>query len=218
MSDPIQEAAATVLEQLRAKVQAVKETPEMQEVLRLHRALNALEGLTQAPSTTLAAVFGLGAEGESMAAGPIIQRLQLTDWEFTGLGPLEAAKKYLKKAGAPRAIGEIVAAINDHGGKAGSVDHLKTSLTRSTLDIVKVNDDMYGLLEHFPHMKRTGKPKKKAGATNGAPVEEEGELPDDEEHVASMLPADMIPPEDDEHAQAAEGSAVPAANEKESEA
>lgn len=216
MSDPIKEAAANLLEQLHAKVQAVKETTEMQDVLKLHRALNALEELTQGAPTTLAAVFGLGAE--MVTAGSGVQRLQLKPWEFTGLPPLEAAKLYLKKVGEPKMVDEIVAAINEHGGNAGSVDHLKTSLTRSTLEIVKVpgkvpgRDDRYGLLEHFPHIKRTGKPKKKAGATNGTsqPAEEEAEQLNDEDtereqpspdgqSVASMLPADMIDSEDDEN-------------------
>lgn len=213
MSDPIQEMAAKLLEQLHTKVQALKETSEMQEVLKLHRALNALEEITQPGTpTTLASVFGLGAEPE--AAGSAVPRFQLKPWEFTGLLPLEAAKKYLKLAGEPRSISDIADAINRHGGSAGSIDHLKTSLTRSTLDIVKVGEDMYGPIEFFPHIKRSGKPKKKTGATNGASVEEDdGE---DVEQPADEAEAPVV--RDEAQPRPAEGPTAAAADGKEGEA
>jgi hypothetical protein len=169
MGDEIHEAAGKLLERLQAKVDILKATPEMEEVLKLQRALNAMEELIARPPTTLAEVFGL----ESVAGGDRTKSLK--PWEFTGMKPLEAAKHYLRKMGEPRMIDDIVDAIRDHGGNPGSVDHLKTSLTRSTLDVVKVNEEMYGPIEAFKHISRKGKPKKSAGAAQAAEADSEAE-------------------------------------------
>ena len=174
MSDTIREMAEKLRAELQEKVDALKATPQMAEVLSLHRALNGLEESIQRERTTLAEVFGLAVEagGSSSARrGDVLKA-----WEFTDMKPLEAAKHYLKKVGEPRMIDDIVAAIRDHGGAPGSVEHLKTALTRSTLDVVKIKGrgDMYGLVEFFPGMKRTGRwgKGKKAGAGNGDEAEE----------------------------------------------
>lgn len=96
-------------------------------------------------------------------------------WEFTGKPPLVAAKTYLRLVGEPRPFDDIVAAIRKHGGDPGSIEHLKTALSRSTLDIVKVpgEDDIYGLLEFFPHIKRQGKRKKGAVAAVDVEADED---------------------------------------------
>lgn len=175
MNETIQGMAATLMAQLQEKVQSVKATPEMAEILTLHRALNGLEDAIPRGRTSLAEIFGL----EETGGGTGDSRRTLKPWEFTGMGPLQAAKAYLKKVGEPRSIDDIVTAIRDHGGNPGSIDHLKTALTRSTFDTVKVSDDMYGPIEAFPHIKRTGRWGKKKGtaAASGAaqPAEEEEE-------------------------------------------
>lgn len=175
MSDTIREMVDTLRRQIGEKVEAIKATPEMAEVLSLHRALNGLEDAIPRDRTSLAELFGLGAEGVPGAPA----RTLLKPWEFTGKKPLEAAKHYLKVAGEPRSIQDIVTAIKDHGGDPGSVDHLKTALTRSTLDVVKVNEDMYGLVEHFPHIKRTSRWSKKKG-TGGNGGSGSGETTDED--------------------------------------
>lgn len=179
MSDTLSGMADELLAQVSEKVLALKATPEMTEVLRLHRALNGVEAAIPRPTTPLAALFGLASEETPVTA---LRKAQLKPWEFTGLKPLEAAKKFLKIAGEPRSIQEIVTAIREHGGNPGSPDHLKTSLTRSTVDVVKVNDDMYGLLEHFPELRRASRwSKKRSSGSNGGGAATGSEEDQDEE-------------------------------------
>ncbi|HVF61061.1 MAG TPA: hypothetical protein VNJ70_14740 [Thermoanaerobaculia bacterium] len=183
MSDTIRAMADQLLGELQTKVEALKSTPQMAEVLALHRALNGLEEVIPRDRTSLAGLFGLGAEA-APAGG---RRLQLKPWEFKGLKALDAAKLYLKRAGEPQPIQNIVAAIRDHGGDPGSAESLKMALTRSTLEVVKVGEDIFGLTEHFPHIKRSSRWKGKKG-----PV------------LASLNPDDMVDP--DEAEEAAEGA------------
>lgn len=201
MNDTIQGMATTLLGQLQGKVDAIKATPEMEEILRLHRALNGLEDAIPRDRTTLAEVFGLGPEAAGANPAVSFRKVELLkEWEFTGMQPLQAAKHFLKKVGEPRHINEIVSAIRDHGGNPGSVDHLKTALTRSTFDVVKVSDDMYGPIEAFPHIKRTGRwNKKKGGASNGKSQasedepEELGEEGEEEQEIPPPMIASFDP-------------------------
>ena len=52
-------------------------------------------------------------------------------------------------------------AVCEGGGKVDNEEELKTSLSRSTFDIIKIGD-RYGSIEKYPHIKRGGKTKKKA--------------------------------------------------------
>lgn len=206
MNDTIQGMATTLRTQLQEKVDAIKATPEMEEILRLHRALNGLEEAIPRERTTLAEVFGLGPEAVGAGTPLSFRKTEaLKQWEFTGMQPLQAAKHFLKKVGEPRHINEIVSAIRDHGGNPGSVDHLKTALTRSTFDVVKVSDDMYGPIEAFPHIKRTGRwNKKKGGTANGksqASDEEPEEFEEGEEE--QEIPPPNIPSNHPDQFQAA---------------
>jgi hypothetical protein len=153
VNDTIREMADQLLRELQAKVDALRGTPQMAEVLALHRALNGLEDAVPRERTTLYRVLGLEPEGDSSGA----RKVDLRAWEFTNKTPLQAAKLYLQKAGEPRYLEDIVTAIKSHGGEVGNVEQLATQLTRSTADVVKVKgqkNDMFGLVEHFPGMKR----------------------------------------------------------------
>jgi hypothetical protein len=157
MSSPFEAAAAEARRQIQEHVDALKEHPSMREILRLHPGLNAIEQLMQQEPTSLGSLLGLSdlAPGGSSP----LSRVRFDD--FVGLPPLEAAKKYLKKATDARPFQEIVDAIKAGNGKIDSEDELRVGLSRSTLDIVKIGD-RYGLLEHYPHIKRGGKKRKES--------------------------------------------------------
>ena len=165
MANPIQTAADDLKRQLAEKVEAIKALPEMAEVLTLQQALNALEDVLKAQRTTLAEAFGLNKE-VATAIRPD---------EFYGLSPLDAAKKYLKKRGEARPLSEIIEAIKSGGCSVGKADDLRTSLSRSTYEVAKVGEDLYGLVEFYKHLKRGGKKKNggedQGSATPDAPVD-----------------------------------------------
>lgn len=144
----------------------------------LHRALNGLEDAIPRGRTTLAEVFGL--EAATGGVGPSLG-VQLKAWEFTGMAPLVAAKHYLRKMGEPRSFEDIVRAIREHGGNPGSPDHLKTALTRSTFDVVKVSDEMYGPIEAFPHIKRSSSKKRKTFPLNVLADPDDSEMEPEQE-------------------------------------
>jgi hypothetical protein len=56
------------------------------------------------------------------------------------------------------------------GGVQGNKETLRMSLSRSTWDVAKVGDDLYGLLEFYPHVKRGAKGKKAATAATDVPA------------------------------------------------
>ena len=60
----------------------------------------------------------------------------------------------------------IIEALKTGGVKADE-DTLRLSLSRSTWDVAKVGEDLYGLLEFYPHIKRGGRGKKAASAASG---------------------------------------------------
>jgi hypothetical protein len=119
----------------------------------------------------LSALLGLSAE----SSGP-----KISEWEFAGMPPLDAAKSYLRMIAPKRKaakVDEIIAALEQGGLKGANREDLRISLSRSTYEVYKVSDDLYGLLEFFPHVKRErGASKKKAAAgettENGVPAED----------------------------------------------
>jgi hypothetical protein len=149
MSDTIRAAAEELKREITQKVEVLKSDPNMTEVLKLHQALNTLEQVTGDPLTTLAKLFGM----EDRAS------VSMRPDEFYGLQPLEAAKRYLKKRGEARPFQEIVDAIVAGGCRSADGNDLRISLARSTYEIAKVGQDLYGLVEFYPHIRR-GKKKK----------------------------------------------------------
>lgn len=156
-SSPFDIAIAEVRRQIAEHVATLKEHPSMKAVVQLHTGLNTLEGLQQQPLTSLGDVLGLGDLG---SVSPL-SRVKFDD--FVGLPALEAAKRYLKKCTDARPFQEIIDAIKAGNGKVDSEEDLRTGLSRSTLDVVKMGD-RYGLLEHYPHIKRGGKRRKGASS------------------------------------------------------
>jgi hypothetical protein len=148
---------------IEKQVEAIQASPEMAQVRKWHQSLIALEDISGDAHTSLAEVFGFNKDD----ASPV--RFD----EFVGLSALEAAKKYLKKRDDARPFDEIVEMIEQGGGKVDSKDTLRTQLSRSTVDIIKIGD-RYGALEKYPHVKRGGKSTRRAmseGANDAVTVE-----------------------------------------------
>ena len=59
MSQALNAAVEELREQLAASIEILKEDPKMSEVLKLHAALNTMEGLIGASPTSLSAAFAL---------------------------------------------------------------------------------------------------------------------------------------------------------------
>ena|ERR1043166_6726916 len=175
MSDALTFAIEELREQLAESVAAIKQDPKMEKVLKYHAALNTMEELVGLSPTPLATAFGLESSVATVQPG-----------EFYGVGPLKAAKRYLKKRGKPASIEEIVSAIRVGGAIVPSIEKLQTSLSRSTFDVAKVGPDHYGLLEFYPHVTRG---KKKSSELGALPIEEE----DDEESNEGEGPLPLSP-------------------------
>ncbi len=160
MTDSLENAISDLKKRIAEHVAALRQDEHWREVQKLYTGLGVLEGLCGQPTTSLAVLLGISGEDSV---------LKIENWEFAGQPPLEAAKKYLKMIAPKRKaapLDEIVKAL-DEGGLKASRDELRISLSRSTYEVYKVSDDVYGLLEFFPHVRE--KRKKKAAA---------GEVPD----------------------------------------
>jgi hypothetical protein len=151
MSDTLNAAIEEMRDQLADSIERIKQEPKMAEILRLHSALNTLEGLVGVPPTSLSSAFAL--EANTMVEPGV----------FYGMNPLKAAKRFLKIKGKPASLNEIVSAIREGGVVVKSIDKLRVSLGRSNQDVAKVGPDHYGLLEFYPHVQRGKKGKAEEG-------------------------------------------------------
>lgn len=157
--------------QAEAVAEKIRADPKIAEIRKLLQSLNALEDLDQSTRTTLGAMLQFGDESTANSRPD----------EFYGLEPLEAAKRVLKKLGRSASIGEIMAGIKAGGGETGPQDSLQLSLARSTMEIAKIGDGVFGLLEFYPHIKR-GKPGRK---------KKNGDMSKQDEQPASDLEMEM---------------------------
>jgi hypothetical protein len=159
MPDAVETVVLDVRGKIAEQVAALQGDATWREIKRLHAVLNALEEFLSAPKTDLVTVLGLGASDQP----------KIKPYEFAGIPPLEAAKQYLRKI-APQqkaaSLDEIIAAL-DFGNLKANRDDLRTSLSRSTVEIYKAGEDIYGLVENFPHIKR-GSPGRKKTASAAA--------------------------------------------------
>lgn len=130
-------------------VEEIKTDARMSKIMSLHQALNTLEESCGMAKTSLIDLFGLKTE---MAISP---------GEFYGLEPLEAAKKFLRKRGQTTEFAEIVSGLRAGGCDLGNEEELRLSLARSTTQVVKVGDNLFGLVEFFPHVQRGRAGRKK---------------------------------------------------------
>lgn len=165
MSDAYLEAVNKLRQDLEDQISAIKEDPKMAEVLRLHSALNVMEDLLKQPKTSLSELFGLE------------QGLIIHPDEFYGFSPLKAAKRFLRKKGKAASFREIIDAVRAGGVTIDSEDKFRVSLGRSTMDIVKIDSEHYGLMEFYPDAKRGRKKKSSVeGGQTGELETEESDL------------------------------------------
>jgi hypothetical protein len=160
MTDVLANAELDLKSKIAEHVAALQAQESWLEIRRIHAALNALEGIRKVPKTDLVTLLGIGS-GED--------RPKIGSYDFVADSPLDAAKKYLRMI-APKqkaaSLDEILAALKS-GGLNPDRDELRISLSRSTTEIYKVGDDVYGLLENFPNVRR-GMPGRKKSTANGS--------------------------------------------------
>jgi hypothetical protein len=180
MADVLENATLDLKSKISEQVDALREQEIWQEITRIHSALNALEEIRKVPKTDLGTLLGIMCDDQP----------KIGKHEFAGLPALEAAKRFLRKI-APRqtaaSLDEIIAALKS-GSLDADRDELRISLSRSTTEIYKAGEDIYGLVESFPHIKR-GTPGRKKGATatNGiTALQSAGTGPSSDEDVAEL--------------------------------
>jgi len=162
MDDSLIAAIGTVKARISDRIATLQDDPTWQEIKKMYQGLGTLEEMCGMPKTDLGALLGITSNDGLAAIGK---------YEFAGQPPLEAAKRYLRKI-APKqtaaSLDDIIAAL-EQGGLKANKDELRLSLSRSTTEIYKAGDDIYGLVESFPHIRR-GTPgrRKSAQAGNGA--------------------------------------------------
>jgi hypothetical protein len=159
MADALENAVVDLKGKIAEQVIALQAEASWREIQRLHTGLNALEDICKLPRTELAAVLGIGS----------IDRPTIKPYEFAGLPALDAAKQYLRKI-APNqkaaSLDQILTGLESGNLKANR-DELRISLSRSTTEIYKTGEDIYGLVENFPHIKR-GTPGRRKSANAAA--------------------------------------------------
>ena len=161
MTDSLTNAVAELKGKIAGHVAALKDDENWREIQRLYQGLGVLEDLCKMPKTELTELLGIAADDS----------VKIGKYEFAGQPPLEAAKQFLRKI-APKqkaaSLADILAAL-ESGGLKAKEDDLRISLSRSTMEIYKAGEDIYGLLENFPHIKRgaSGPKKKNAQGTDG---------------------------------------------------
>ena len=157
------ETIAKLKAEIASHVAKVKANESWVEIEKLFTALNTIEGLSEAPKTSLSEIFGFSTEGDAVSVRP---------GEFIGMDPVEAAKRYMdKKKATASTLDEILDAIAKGGAQSVPRDSLATSLARSTWDVVKApGQELYTLAKHVPHVKRG---RKKQAADDAQAAQEE---------------------------------------------
>jgi hypothetical protein len=154
MSSGFSETIEKLRSEIEASIATLKTNPAWEQMEKLYRALTTIEDLAdEQPRTSLVDLFGFG------NVEPAARSARVKQGEYFGLEALDASKRYLKRKGEAATLDEIMSAVIETG-RANKVDkdQLRMSLSRSTWDVAKVDEDLYGLLEFFPHIKR-GKKK-----------------------------------------------------------
>jgi hypothetical protein len=161
MIDQLQEAIEALKRAAREQVDVLRASPEMVQLVKIHSALNTLEGLSGIAKTPLSSLFGLDAEA------PVEQtRMLVSPGEFFGKAPLEAAKLYLRKKTKPATLTEIVENLATGSCEVRDREKLRVSLGRSTFEIARLGEDNFGLLDWYPDEKQKRLAAAKRRGTN----------------------------------------------------
>ena len=167
MADELLGAIEALKNKALSQVEALKAVPEMTELIKIHSALNTLEGLCGNEKTALAELFGLD-RPTSEEKKPSIVKVG----EYFGKKPLEAAKLFLKMRGRPATLEEIVENLAIGSCDVKSKEELRVSLGRSTFEVARLNDNTFDLLERYPDvMNQRLAAARKRPANNGGSQE-----------------------------------------------
>ncbi len=160
MSDALENAVAELKGKIAERIAVLKDDDNWRELQRLYSGLGVLEELCGWPKTDLSSLLEIGGS-DSL---PKVEKYQ-----FVGLTPLDAAKRFLSMI-APKqkaaSLDEIISALSTGGLSGVNRNDLRISLSRSTTEIYKAGEDIYGLLSSFPQIKRGTPGRKKS--VNGA--------------------------------------------------
>jgi hypothetical protein len=144
----------SIIESLKAqighRVEAVKSSPAMSALLKLHSDLNNLEDLENIPRTSMSELFGLDPTLTENACAPTL----LQPGQYFGKTPQEATKDYLECRGKGATLDEIIAALKTGSCDPGSREEFNLSLARSTFNFVKLNIELFDLLDRYPNLKK----------------------------------------------------------------
>jgi hypothetical protein len=147
--------------QITGHVAVIKATASWAEVEKLFTALNTIEGLAEAPKSSLSEIFGFIGDVDTVSVQP---------GEFIGMDAIEAAKKYMdKKKNVASSLDDIMDAIVRGGAQSVTREALAMSLARSTWDVVKAPGQELYTLTKYTTVKRG---RKKGGAQAADAVQE----------------------------------------------
>lgn len=153
MSDELSGAVEALKNKAINHAEALKALPEMAELVKIHSALNTLEDICGIEKTGLSDLFGFGIARTTEKRSSLVKV-----GEFFGKSPLEAAKLYLKKRGTPATLDEIIENLSRGSCEVKNKGDLSISLARSTFEIAKLGENIFGLLDWFPDVKRSRSP------------------------------------------------------------
>jgi hypothetical protein len=167
MSEEFSAAITALKGKAMRHVETLKALPEMAELIKVHSALNTLEDLCSMDKTPLSDLFGLE------SSKPLEKQAALVrPGEFFGKKPLEAAKIYLKRRNRqPASLEEIIDNLAAGSCEVKNKEELRTSLARSTFEIARLNDNLFGMLEWYPDVQnqRLSTMKKRGGLMSPPP-------------------------------------------------
>ncbi len=142
------------------RVQLLKQHPAMGDLLKIHSAMNSVEDVEGVPRTSLSELFGL--EQSSEATAPVTA---IRPGQYLGKNPLEAAKDFLALRKSSATLDEIIDGLKAGSCDPGARDKFGLSLARSTFSFVKLNDNIFDLLDRYPDEKA-----KRSAPKRGKPI------------------------------------------------
>lgn len=156
-------AVSDLKDKIQGLLEELKADPRFSEINKSIAALHSLEDVLGEDRSEIHGLWN--SSTTSSIPAPERGAAQFRNDEFYGLESLEAAKRVLRKIGKSTRLADIIAGIKAGGGDPGNEDKLRVSLARSTVEVAKIGDDLFGLVEFYPHLKR-GTPgrRKKNGA------------------------------------------------------
>jgi hypothetical protein len=128
--------------------------------------INMIETKYGVPATTMFELLAhLGGDDQPTANAPVdrpaggqagagpLRRVSIRPDQFLGQQPLDAAKAYLALVNSASTIDDIAEAVRQGGAATPPGpkwrDTLETSLIRSTSDVIKVRDGVFGLVKFY---------------------------------------------------------------------